>query len=436
MDLPNEQKLQEKIDGLEEELRNLKLRLQEKRQLEEQLIQAQKMESLANLAAGIAHDFNNILQTILGYTQLALLGIKAGVPQEDAFQKIERIVHKGSELTEQFLTFGRKKLPNFASLDLNQKARDLANLLRRTIPKMIEIDLQLSDDLKAIHADGGQIEQVLMNLCINAKDAMPQGGRLVIRTENIELKREHPLMQLSAHPGEYVLLSVSDTGGGIPPENLKHIYEPFFTTKDQGKGTGLGLAVVYAIVKNHEGFIECSSQMGEGTTFRIRFPALPPQPEPPEPGHGTAANQGSGESGSETVLLVEDDADILKTMKEILQTYGYRVVTAENGEKAVELYSAKAIDLVVLDVSMPGMGGMRCLQELLSLDQDAKVIISTGYPSNGPIRHLTERQTGGFLAKPYPFSELLAMVRKTLDKEVYYQTRSAVSPSPEILPGG
>jgi two-component system cell cycle sensor histidine kinase/response regulator CckA len=432
MNSQRERKLQERIDRLEEELHAFKLRLQEKRHLEEQLIQAQKMESLANLAAGIAHDFNNILQTILGYTQLALLGVNPGVSQEEAFQKIERIVHKGRELTEQFLTFGRKKLPNFSSLDLNKKARDLANLLRRTIPKMIEIDLLLSEGLKTIHADGGQIEQVLMNLCINAKDAMPHGGRLVIKTENIELSEEHPLIRLSARPGEYVLLTVSDTGGGIPPENLKYIYEPFFTTKDQGKGTGLGLAVVYAIVKNHKGFIDCSSEMGKGTTFQIHFPALPPQSKCAEPSHGTTANPGGGKSGSETLLLVEDDEDILKAMKEILQSHGYHVVTAENGEKAVELYSTKAIDLVVLDVSMPGMGGIRCLQELRSLDQDARVIISTGCPSNDPIRRLLERQARGILAKPYLFSELLSMVRNALDS---CQTRSPVFHSPEVLVG-
>lgn len=259
-----------RIRELERELQELRSKLLESHRLEEQLIQAQKMESLANLAAGIAHDFNNILQSILGYTQLALSEKET---DRETFRQIEKIVVKGRELTEQFMTFGRKRLPSFSSLDLNQKIRDVMSLLRRTIPGMIDIELDLSHDLKEIHADSSQIEQVLMNLGINARDAMPQGGRLIFKTRYVRIEGNHPLLSGGAGEKEYALLSVTDTGCGIAPENIKRIYEPFFTTKAKGQGTGLGLAMVYAMVKNHGGFIDCSSRLGEGTAFSLYFPA-------------------------------------------------------------------------------------------------------------------------------------------------------------------
>lgn len=412
--------MDETLDGKgmkpEEEIKFLRSRLSEKQRLEEQLIQAQKMESLANLAAGIAHDFNNILQSILGYTQLALYS-REDDRHLDTFRQIEKIVDRGKQLTEQFLTFGRKKLPTLSSLELNQKIHDLLTLLRRTIPGMIEIEVDLARDLKPIRADAGQIEQVLMNLALNAKDAMPQGGKLSFSTKNVRFEMDQTSLGCCVGKGEYVLLTVADTGQGIAPRDLKRIYEPFFTTKPSGKGTGLGLAMVYAIVKNHGGTIGCASNVGEGTAFSLYFPAL-------ERGSGekTARRKpgsGKGSTGNETILLVEDDLDILRPQREILKKYGYHVIAVENGEKALEIYSSADVDLVVLDVSMPGMGGWKCLEEIRRMDRSAKVIISTGLSFNQGCREPLGRTAEGFagyLPKPYHASELLRSVRSMLDR--------------------
>jgi two-component system, cell cycle sensor histidine kinase and response regulator CckA len=398
--------------GPEEEIKFLRSKLQEKQRLEEQLIQAQKMESLANLSAGIAHDFNNILQSILGYTQLALIS-REDDRHLETFRQIEKIVGKGRQLTEQFLTFGRKKMPSLSSLDLNQKIQDLLTLFRRTIPGMIDIEVNLSSDLKPVRADAGQIEQVLMNLAINAKDAMPHGGRLSFKTKNTQNGAEPPFPD-GSRKGGYVLLSITDTGHGIPPQHMKRIYEPFFTTKPSGKGTGLGLAMVYAIVKNHGGTIECASKVGEGTTFSIYFPALERTSGEKDPQRSPETEKGS--AGTETILLVEDDMDILRPQGDILRKWGYRVIAVENGEKALEVYSSADVDLVVLDVGMPGMGGVKCLEEIRRLDHTAKVIISSGFPFSKASTKALSCNAAGFLPKPYHASELLKTVRRTLDR--------------------
>jgi signal transduction histidine kinase len=416
MEDPVYEELRERIRHLEQEARDQKLKLLMQENLEEQLIQAQKMESLANLAAGIAHDFNNILQSILGLTQLALFRKTQDAQDLETFQQIEKIVGRGRELTEQFLTLGRRKLPAFAPLDLNRRVRETASLLGRTIPKMIEIELALARDIVEIQADEGQIEQVLMNLSLNARDAMAQGGRLTFTTENVHLEPGDPLLDPQMRPGHYERQSVADTGCGIPAEKIKRIYEPFFTTKPVGKGTGLGLAMVYAIVKNHEGLLHCTSRVGEGTTFSLYFPALSGvRKDPAGVPHTSAEGSGKG-SGNETLLLVEDDSEILESTGKLLENYGYRVVTAESGEEAVEIYASEAVDLVVLDVSMPGMGGLKCLEELLTMDRSARIIISTGYPFNAPILKDLKAQTHVFLPKPYAFGELLGVVRNTLDR--------------------
>ncbi len=266
MENPAYEEMRDRIRQLEQEVRDLRLKMLRQENLEEQLIQAQKMESLANLAAGIAHDFNNILQSILGHTQLAIFRRAEGDPDLETFQQIEKMIGRGRELTEQFLTLGRRKLPVFAPLDLNHRVQETATLLRRTIPKMIEIELVLDQGIKKIQADDGQIEQVPMNLSLNARDAMSRGGKLTFRTESVHLEPNHPLLEPNARSGDYIVLSVSDTGCGISGEEMKRIYEPFFTTKSGGKGTGLGLAIVYAIVKNHGGLLHCSSRSRSPST--------------------------------------------------------------------------------------------------------------------------------------------------------------------------
>lgn len=288
------QRMQSKIQSLEEEITTLKARMTEQDALREQLIQAQKMESLANLAAGIAHDFNNILQSILSYTQLARMGKNPEDPDFNTFLRIEEITNKGSDLSRRFLTIGRKVKASPIPLDLNGKVSEIKSLLRRTIPKIIDIDLELQKDLKSISADEGQVEQVLMNLGINARDAMLDGGRLLFKTKNMSPGEDRPRSVLNANHDDYVLLSISDTGFGMSEETRRRIFEPFFTTKGGRKGTGLGLSIVYAIVKNHRGFIDCSSRVGEGTTFQILFPVTDGESFHEQPDKG---GLGSGSKG-------------------------------------------------------------------------------------------------------------------------------------------
>jgi len=261
-----------RIRELEREINQLRSRMVEMQGIEEQLFQTSKMDSLANLAAGIAHDFNNILQSILGYTQLALLSEKGADPE--TFRQIEKIVGRGRQLTDVFLTIGRKRPPTFVSLDLNQKIREAIHVFRRSIPDTIRIELDLSADLKNIQADGTQLDHMLLNLCNNAKDAMPRGGTLALKTRNMRIAGNHPLVQGGRGEREYALLSIADTGFGIEPNDMMKIYEPFFTTKAKGQAKGLGLAMVYAIVRDHGGFIECTSKVGEGTVFSLYFPAF------------------------------------------------------------------------------------------------------------------------------------------------------------------
>jgi len=274
MEIAAQEQMEREIARLENEVRFLRSELKDRRELEEQLYQAQKMEALAALSGGIAHDFNNILHCILGYTELALLEKSKGSPDYDLLKQIESMVQKGKYLAEQLLAFGRKMDAQLDVLDLNQIIKNMEKILRRTIHRMIDIELQLDDSLKNIVADAGQCEQVLMNLCLNAKDSMPEGGKMTLKTENVRLKDQLDTVQMKLPPGDYICLTVTDTGHGISMDTLKHIYEPFFTTKERGKGTGLGLSMVFAIVKNYGGAIECSSDPSEGTTFRIYFPPV------------------------------------------------------------------------------------------------------------------------------------------------------------------
>ncbi|RPI79100.1 MAG: response regulator [Desulfobacteraceae bacterium] len=405
-----------KIEQLEHEIQILRTRMLEQRELEEQLFHAQKMESLANLAAGIAHDLNNILQSVLGYTQIALLE-KAGTdPDYEIFQKIERIIVKGCDLTRQFLTFGRRIHSELQPLNLHTKIIEIKELLHRTIPRMIDIEVYSTADLNLIKADSGQIDQILMNLSINAKDAMPDHGRLIFKTENVLISAHHPLTRFNAQPGPYVLLTVTDTGTGMTPEVKKQIFEPFFTTKAKSNGTGLGLAMVYAIVKNHNGFIDVLSEPGQGASFKIHFPALHAQAATP----GLLQNDGpkiNFSLGHERILFVDDESDILKIGREILEKHGYEVHTAQNGEEALKQYNRFKIDLVILDVGMPGMGGIKCLQQIMALDPKAKILICSGYAPSDLVRKALELGAADYLTKPFPIENLPRSARSVLDKQ-------------------
>ncbi len=382
--------------------------------LEAQLIQAQKMEAVGTLAGGIAHDFNNLLQAILGYTDLLILSKAPTNPDCSKLQKIMLAAQRGAELTQQLLTFSRKMESKKKPLDLNQAVGEVSKILERTIPKMIEVELHLAEDLSTVNADFGQIDQVIMNLALNATDAMPDGGKLTIAVENASLDEEFCRTHPEARPGDYALLTISDTGHGMDKETQTHIFDPFYTTKEIGKGTGLGLAMVYGIVKNHEGYITCQSELGQGTSFKIYLPVIRQETDLVEPGEQEFPVEG----GTETILLVDDEEFIRDLGIDFLSKAGYRVIAARDGERALAVYRQKReqIDLVILDLLMPGMGGKKCLEELLKINPKAKVIIASGYFDSEPMKEAIMAGAKGFIGKPHQMTEFLRVVRQALDK--------------------
>ena len=280
---------------------------------------------------------------------------------------------------------------------------------------MIEIKLDLAPGLKLINADPLQLEQVMVNLGVNAKDAMPDGGKLIFKTENFMLDETYCQDHIEVFPGEYVMLTVSDNGHGMDKETLAHIFEPFFTTKETGKGTGLGLAMVYGIVKNHGGHITCYSDPGHGTVFTLFFPILTREDKEPEE-EGLKEIETLG--GSETILIVDDEEPLRTLGQNMLERYGYQTLTAESGEKAIEIYQKgkERIDAVILDLGMPGMGGQRCLQGLLKIDPEVKVIIASGYTNHDKINDIMESGAAAFISKPYHHLNMLNKLRKLLDQ--------------------
>jgi len=383
------------------------------KRLEAQILQAQKMEAVGILAGGIAHDFNNLLQTILGYTEILLMDDGNNSIPNQELNQIKHAAKRGAELTQQLLTFSRKVQSKLRPVNLNQEVRQIEKLLKRTIPKMVEVELDLADDLKTVHADPAQIEQILMNLAVNARDAMPEGGKIIIHTQNVTLDKLFCKDHLGAKPGHYAGLTVSDTGHGMDEETLRHIFDPFFTTKGVGKGTGLGLAMVYGIIKSHGGYIHCVSEKGKGTHFNIYFPVAEqviieekPRKEEKEP-----------RGGRETILLVDDEEPILNFGEKCLKIYGYAVLKALNGEDCLNIYKEKKdiIDLIVLDLLMPGMGGQKCLEEILKMNPKAKVVIASGYSANGFPKNLVEAGAKAFINKPYDVNQIFGVIREVLD---------------------
>ncbi|MBU2547574.1 MAG: response regulator, partial [Proteobacteria bacterium] len=376
----------------------------------------QKIESIGTLAGGIAHDFNNMLQAIAGYTELLLVDKDEGHPDLKRLKTIERATQKARVLTRQLLTFSRKMQSDLRPTDLNAEIEQVAVLLERTIPRMIRIELKLAGDLRNINADRIQLEQVIMNLGINASQAMPDGGLLAIETQNVYLDETYSLAHFEVSPGDYVLLTVTDTGQGMDEETVLRIFEPFFTTKDLGQGTGLGLAVAYGIVKNHAGHIHCYSEPGRGTSFRIYLPALEVGVKLIMDSRTLAARLPLGD---ETILFVDDDPLIVSVGQGLLERQGYRVIKAMNGEEAIEVYQelGRTIDLVVLDLSMPGMGGVRCLKELLEINPGVKVLIASGYSSEASMQETLDAGARGYIGKPFGLAELANSVREIIDSD-------------------
>ena len=386
-----------------------------RKELEAQLSQAHKMEAIGTLAGGIAHDFNNILQAISGYTQLLLMNKKEDHPDHAKLSAIDHSARRASELTERLLIFGRKVESRLRPVDLNHEVSQVVLLLERTIPKMIRIRTELADDLGIINGDPAQLEAAAMNMAVNARDAMPDGGVLTFRTKNAVLEEDDCRLHPGTDPGRYVLLEVIDTGHGMDPAVLDHIYEPFYTTKPTGKGTGLGLAMVYGIVRGHGGVITCSSRPGEGAAFRIYFPVLSTGELP---GLEAAAEK-TIPGGRERILLVDDEESILEIASDALERHGYRTLTAGSGEEALEIYGAakERIDLVILDLNMPGMGGSKCLLALKKIDPSVKVVVATGHTSKARADEALSLGASRFVPKPYPLKEMLETIREILEEK-------------------
>jgi PAS domain S-box-containing protein len=386
----------------------------ERKRLEERLRQAAKMEAIGTLAGGLAHDFNNLLQIVLGYADLIAVGKQKPEKDYQRARLIREAATRGRDLVNRILTFSRKVETKPRPVDLNHELDQVDHLLRGTLPKMIEIELRLADDLRSINADPTQIEQILLNLALNAAHAMPEGGKLTFETANVRLGQEYCRKHLETKPGEYVLLTVSDTGHGMEKEILDRIFEPFFTTKDRGEGTGLGLSMVFGIVKSHDGHISCHSTPGAGTFFKIYFPAVEM-----EIAWDPVVTLQMPAFGTETILLVDDEKSIRELGKEVLTSVGYKVLTASTGREAVEMYAQARdeISLVILDLLMPEMGGKQCLAELLNINPKVKVLIASGYVADVSTEETFVSGAGGFVSKPYDMKQLLRAVRHTLDTE-------------------
>jgi two-component system, cell cycle sensor histidine kinase and response regulator CckA len=384
----------------------------ERIQLEEQLRHSQKMEAIGQLAGGIAHDFNNLLQAIQGNNEMALDKMAKNDPLRDYLIQSQRGAERAASLTRQLLTFSRHDQFEPKAIHLNTLLIDLLKMLHRVIGEQIELTVARGRNLDPVLADAGQIEQVVMNLCINARDAMPDGGRLSIETANETLDAascpEHSL----ARPGAYVRLSVSDTGSGIPDEIRERIFDPFFTTKPIGEGTGLGLATVYAIVHRHDGFVTLTSETGAGTTFHIHLPACAIEPRPE-----TKPTQEAGASGgTETILLAEDDELVRTLAEDVLREAGYRLYVACDGEEASEILKAHGheLNMAILDVVMPKHGGRQVYDEMQSHNLTIPVLFTSGYSfgahGEGEIPDGTH-----LLQKPYRRAALLQAIRDALN---------------------
>jgi PAS domain S-box-containing protein len=388
----------------------------EKRVLEGQLRHAQKMQAVGTLAGGVAHEFNNLLGMVMGFAELARDLGRQGEANTEEVEQIIQAADRASALVRQMLTFSRKAGGDKKPMSLNSSVIHAASMLQRTLPKAISVDTRLAANLPPVEGDGAQLEQVLINLATNARDAMPEGGKLTISTELVGMPETVCSVCGSVFAGEHVLLTVSDTGQGMDPRTMEHMYEPFFSTKEVGKGTGLGLSVALGLVQDHGGHINSESSLGAGTTFRVYLPALQERPI-----IATAMERpplGLSPGGAETVLLVDDEEALRSLGGRYLSAAGYQVVEAGSGEEALEIYRARdgGIDLVVLDLGMPGMGGQRCLQEIIAGHPKAKVVIASGYTNDAQVKGSLAVGAMAFVAKPYKRADLLNTVRNALDR--------------------
>jgi signal transduction histidine kinase len=385
----------------------------ERKALQEQLVQAQKMEAVGRLAGGIAHDFNNLLTAIKGNADLALMDLPAATPLRSDLEEIQAAAERAARLTRQLLMFSRKQVAEVEPLDLNQLLQDLEKMLRRILGEDVDLHLRTASDIGLVEADRGQMEQVVMNLVINARDAMPKGGKLTIETTQVELDADYARLHAEVTPGPHVVLSVSDTGQGMDAETQRHIFEPFFTTKPEGRGTGLGLATVYGVVKQCRGHIWVYSEPERGTVFKIYLPVSAALArEPARPSLGAAVP-----GGTETIVLVEDETGVRDLAVRVLERFGYSVITTHSPLEALEVFQTRGgpLDLILTDVVMPKMSGPELIEQVRSIRPDIKVLFMSGYTDETVMRHGILAAGVPFLQKPFSSTQLATKVREVLD---------------------
>lgn len=392
--------------------------ISERKQMEEQLRQSQKMEAIGELAGGIAHDFNNILMVIIGYCDMLKMSLEKDVPQRLDIDQISNAANRAAALTSGLLAFSRKQIMNPKKTDLNRIISDAGKFLRRIISEDIQLITTFQEKMLTVCADGGQIEQMLLNLATNARDAMEKGGMLAIATSLLELDESFVQTHGYGSPGWYAQITVSDTGKGMDEKTRLKIFEPFFTTKDAGKGTGLGMAIVYGIIKQHNGYINVYSEPGNGTTFRIYLPVISRKMV----SEREIAVQALPKTGTETILLAEDDPGVRNLMASILGKFGYEVILAEDGRDAVEKFveNQTKIQLLLMDMIMPHKNGKQAFDEIRLLQPDIKVIFVSGYSAD-IVRSRGEIDADAeLIMKPVNAAELLNKVRNTIDKAEYF----------------
>jgi nitrogen-specific signal transduction histidine kinase/CheY-like chemotaxis protein len=399
----------EVVQGRPQRLRGILVDITARKQLEAQLQQAQKMEAIGRLAGGLAHDFNNLLTVINGHAELLLAAHPPSTSLHDSAAAIAEAGQRAAWLTEQLLAFSRQTVTAPQVLDLNEVIRQTERLLRRLIGEAIELSLDLQEPLPAVRLDPGRVSQVLINLAINARDAMPRGGSLTIATRTVQ--RASP-REPDLSPASWVVLTVRDTGHGMPPEVKARIFEPFFTTKPAGSGTGLGLAVVYGIVQQAGGWIDVESEPGQGACFHLHFPSLEETPQPPPAPPLPAPVR----RGTETILVVEDESGVRGLVRTVLARQGYRVLVAESPAQALALLAehGQPIDLLLTDLVMPGLSGRELAARLTAQQPGMKVLYMSGYTNDEALRRDLVHETVDFLAKPFTPQALLDKVQAIL----------------------
>jgi two-component system cell cycle sensor histidine kinase/response regulator CckA len=407
-------KLKRLAPAIRRELQEAELRREHKR-IEVQMRHLEKFEVIGKLAGGIAHDFNNVLGAIQGWAELGLQESPKESRPANLFHSIHSQSLRAAGLTRQLLAYARRQILEPRNIDLNQVLAETGGMLRRVIGQNIEIKMDLSPEPQVVRADPSQIEQVIMNLCLNGRDAMRQGGQLRIETSHVDFDHDYCKQHVYARLGSYVRLSISDTGTGMDSETIKHIFEPFFTTKDIGQGTGLGLATTFAIVKQHSGYVETDSEIGKGTTFHVYLPAFegPAQPR-------LVLDETPAQGGTETILVAEDNDGVLELIEDVLKSLGYTVIVARDGAEAISEFKlhSDSISVVLLDMQMPKASGQEVYETIRKLKSDVPVILTSGYVGPETEFSLSASSKVALLPKPFSAMALGHKVRELLDQPI------------------